>query len=287
MSPRESLGSLLEPWVASLGQRSPNTARSYREAAHRFLAVVGEQATDPGSMQAYLGTLASLAPASRAHHVSAVRSFIRFAQRQGSIPTSPLDLLQRPRVAITSGQRYLVESELRALLAAAAKLSPAAYAAVLLMATTGLRVSEAAAAEWRHLFRDPDGRLGLLVIGKGGKERVVKVSDRLFLALAELHGSQRLDAKDRTPLIPDRERTRYGTRAFGKMVRKAAAGAELDKPVSPHWLRHTAGTLAAKGGADVFTIQEHMGHSRLETSQRYIHMARGLEKGLSDYLPDL
>src|SRR5438477_6158675 len=38
-------------------------------------------------------------------------------------------------------------------------------------------VSELAGAQWRHLFRDPEGRLGLLVVGKGGKERVVKVRD--------------------------------------------------------------------------------------------------------------
>src|SRR6266567_3923779 len=225
MSPKQSPGGLLEPWLASLSQRSRNTARSYRAAALRFLAVVGEQATDPASIQAYLGTLHGLSPASRAHHVSAVRSFVRFAMRQGSIPTSPLDLLQRPRVALTSGQRYLNADDLRSLLVASRKVSRTAYAVILLMASTGLRVSEAASAQWRHLFRDPDGRLGLIVTGKGGKQRVIKIPDRLYAVLAELRGSERLEAKDKTPLIPDRARTAYSTRALWALVKKATAAA--------------------------------------------------------------
>ncbi len=115
---------------------------------------------------------------------------------------------------------------------------------------------------------------------------MVKISDRLFRVVAQLPGSDHLDAKDRTPLIQDRDHTAYSTRALWVMVKKAAEAAGIDKPVSPHWLRHTAGTLAAKGGADVFVIMEQMGHARLETSQRYIHIARGLEHGLSDYIPD-
>jgi integrase/recombinase XerD len=207
--------------------------------------------------------------------------------RQGSIPTSPLELLQRPRVAITSGQRYLNLEELRRLLLAAKRVSPTIHALVLLLAGTGLRVSEAATAQWRHLFQDPDARLGLLVTGKGGKQRVVKISDRVLSVLAQLHGSDRLDARDRTPLIQNRDHTAYSTRALWAMVKRAGAVAGIDKPISPHWLRHTAGTLAAKGGADVFTIQQAMGHSRLETSMIYIHLAKGLEQGLSDYIPDL
>ncbi len=45
-----------------------------------------------------------------------------------------------------------------------------------------------------------------------------------------------------------------------------ARAAGIDKPLSPHWLRHTFGTLTALGGANVFQIQRDMGHAQITTS---------------------
>lgn len=284
-----SLLPLLEPWVQSLASRSKHTARSYHECVGRFLDAVGSEPIEPQTVGRYLADLdqAGLAPASRAHHVSAVRSFLRFAQRQGAVDTGPLDLLVRPRVAITSMNRYLDEAELRRLLAAARTLGPRHAAVCALLALTGLRVAEAADAEWRHLFRDPDGRLGLLVLGKGGKERVVKVPDALLAILAERHGSDRLDARDRSPLLSDARGSRYTANGLWRLVRASVEAAGIDKPASPHWLRHSFATLAARGGASAFTVQASLGHARLETAQRYVHWARGLADQAVDHLPDL
>ena len=148
-------------------------------------------------------------------------------------------------------------------------------------------MTEAASVTWRDLFRDPEGRLGLRVLGKGQKERVVKVRADVFAALVTMHGSDRLDARDTTPLLLDARGTAYSVRGIHKLVGQAADAAGITKPVSPHWLRHTHATLAASGGASVFTIQASLGHSRIETSQRYIHWARGLADSTADSLPAL
>lgn len=284
-----TLSPLLEPWTRSLAGRSKHTARSYEACVSRFLEAVGDEPLGPQSLGRYLADLdaAGLAPASRAHHVSAVRSFLRFAQRQGLIDPGPLDLLVRPRVAITSMNRYLDEGELRRLLAAARELGPRHEAVCALLALTGLRITEAADAEWRHLFRDPDGRLGLLVVGKGGKERVVKVADPLFVILAARHGADHLDARDRSPLLVDARGSAYTSNGLWRLVRAAVDAAGIDKPASPHWLRHSFATLAARGGASAYTVQASLGHARLETAQRYIHWARGLADQAVDHLPDL
>jgi integrase/recombinase XerD len=190
-------------------------------------------------------------------------------------------------VDVTSFGRYLTAEELRALLDAARGLSDRHLAAVAGLALTGLRVSELAGAEWRDLFRDPEDRLGLRVTGKGSKQRVVKVRTDLFEVLARLHGSEDLDSRDRSPLLPDSRGTPYSPRGLHKLVAQAARASGVRKPVSPHWLRHTHATLAAAGGASAFTIQSSLGHSRLETSQRYVHWARGLEETTVDALPAL
>jgi integrase/recombinase XerD len=278
---------LLAPWATGLRMRSSHTARSYGDVVGRFLATVGAAPLDREAIAAYLDSLSELAPASRAHHVSAVRAFLRHAADQGLIEQGPRELLIRPRVTVTSFGRYLTIEELRDLVAAARAHSPSRYAVVMLLAGTGLRVAEAAGATWRDLFRDPEGRLGLRVLGKGSKERVVKIRDDVFAALVAVHGSNRLDARDTSPLLIDRRGTGYSVRGIHKLVAQTAMTAGISKPVSPHWLRHTHATLAASNGASVFTIQQSLGHSRIETSQRYIHWARGLADSTADALPAL
>jgi len=278
-------------FVESLRVRSEHTAKSYAFCIDRFLKAVDKPVAEVTITDAarYLATLDGLSPASKAHHISATRSFLKFLQSQGVIAASTLDVLRRPRVAITSMTRYLTETEAEKLIAASADVSWPCYLSVAALMLTGLRVSELAQAQWRHLFRDPEGRLGLLVVGKGGKERVVKVRGDLFELLCEQRTRMGLaavlDGKDKTPLLANRKGEAYHTRSLHKLVAKAAVKADLKKDVSPHWLRHSFATLAALGGAPAFQLQQDLGHSRLETSQRYVHWAVGLRDSAVDKLP--
>ncbi len=277
-----------EAFIGSLRARSEHTARSYGYCIGRFLQLVGkplEQLT-VADAAGYLASLDGLSPASKAHHISAVRSFLKFLQGQGVIPSTPLDVLRRPRVAITSMTRYLPQEEAERLLAGASKVSWQCYLACAAMLLTGMRVSELAQAQWRHLFHDPEGRLGLLILGKGGKERVVKVRDDLFGVLC-LERRRRmlptdLDGRDTAPLVASSRGRLYHTRTLHKLVARAARKANLKKSVSPHWLRHSFATMAALGGAPAFQLQQDLGHSRLETSQRYVHWAVGLRESAVD-----
>lgn len=286
MTTGSSLHALLGPWTEGLRSRSSHTARSYGACAERFLGHVGAGGPTRASVAEYVASLAGLRAASRAHHISAVRSFVRYARTQGAVPRDPAELLVRPRVAISSMDRYLSDDELRAVLQAAQGLSPRHHAACLLLATTGLRIGEAAHAEWRHLFRDDEGRLGL-VVGTGGRERVVKVPERTFRALVALHGGEILDAGDRSPLLRGARRTAYTPNGLWRLVHASVGASGLRKPASPRWLRHSFATLAARGGAPAGTLQASLGHARPETSQRYVERARGLVDQAADYLPEL
>jgi len=284
---------LFEAWIATLRAQSENTARAYEACVGRFLDSVGKPLGELTVQDAalYVASLSGqgLAKASVAHHVSAVRSFLRYAQSLGVLPVSPLDALKRPKVSITSMNRYLTQGEAQALLEGARDVSESAHLAVALMLGTGMRVAEVAQAEWRHLFRDPQGRLGLLVLGKGNKERVVAVRDDLWgllVAERERRGlGVTLSAKDRTPLVVTNRGTAPNTVTLWRWVKAAADAAGLDKDASPHWLRHTFGTLTAANGASVFAIQASMGHSDISTSQRYVHWATGLAGSAVENLP--
>jgi integrase/recombinase XerD len=283
---------VLSEWCATLRVASRHTARTYEQSVRRFLRASGKplKRLGPRDASRYAPALAEegLSRATIAHHVSAVRSFIRYGQDLGAIRPGVLPLLKRPRVPETHLNRFLRKAEAEDLLAAAADMEASAHLGILLMLTTGVRVAELAQAEWRHLFADEDGNIGLLIYGKGGKERIVAVRPevwgRLCVDRRRRDLPSALSGTDATPLIVSRRGARYTSSGIWKMVRRVARRSGLDKPVSPHWLRHTFGTLAAYGGASPFQIQLDMGHAQLVTSQRYIHVAFALSDGAARYI---
>jgi integrase/recombinase XerD len=95
----------------------------------------------------------------------------------------------------------------------------------------------------------------------------------------------KLDGRDRTPLLAGRANRPYTTTGLRRLVATAAKLAGIGKPVSPHRLRHSFATLAAVGGAPAYQLQADLGHARLETSQGYVHWARGLADSAVDRLP--
>ena len=229
---------VLDAWVAGLNGRSAHTARSYRGAVERFLSAVGKpvrRVTVEDAMS-YTGELgkSGLSRASVAHHISAVRSFLRHCQDMGVVPQTPLDALRRPSVAVTSMNRYLDQDEAQRLVAGARATSPQARTTVAVLLGTGLRVAELAGAEWRHVFRDPQGNLGLMVVGKGGKERVVAIRDDVWQALIDDRVRRGLpievSARDKAPLVARRGGAAPSSMTIWRWVRAAAEKAGIDKP---------------------------------------------------------
>ncbi len=137
----------------------------------------------------------------------------------------------------------------------------------------GLRRSEVA-----HLkVQDIDSQRMLLRVdqGKGGRDREVPLSPTLLLALREYYRWMR----PTTYLFPG---TRDGWRAdkpittkpIWEAVRLAAQRAQIDKPVTPHTLRHSYATHLLEAGADLRTIQLLLGHADLSHTTIYLHLSR-------------
>jgi len=227
-------------------------------------------AQDAAMLRAYLARLAEagLSERTAARRLSALRQFHRFLAREGVRADDPTELLDSPRLP-QSLPKYLSETEVDALLAAAAKRPEAEAArmraALEILYATGLRVSELLGLPRAALA----GHAGLLLIrGKGGKERVVPLSD------AAREAARPLLAGKGAWLFPGRDPSRALTRqGFALGLKQVALDAGLDPArVSPHVLRHSFASHMLARGADLRSLQLLLGHADIATTQIYTHV---------------
>jgi integrase/recombinase XerD len=255
-----------------------NTLAAYRADLSDFsdfAAARGQliQQADAALLRTYMAGLAGqgLAARTQARRLSALRQFYRFMLGDGAREDDPTLLLDAPRLPSVL-PKYLSEQEVDELLGAAAgRAGPVglvARAALEILYATGLRVSELLSLPRRALAGDA---AVLLVRGKGGRERIVPLSDAARDAAAALiagrtdRGSWLFPGRD-----PRRPMTRQG---FALLLKQVALGAGLDPArVSPHVLRHSFASHLLARGADLRSLQLLLGHADIATTQIYTHV---------------
>jgi integrase/recombinase XerD len=186
--------------------------------------------------------------------------------------------------------RYLSEEEVDRLLAAAATRSghdgKRMTALLEILYATGLRVSELVGLPLSALGRD--GRI-LIVRGKGGKERMVPLTEPAMDALAAYLGIRHTVSPlagrrpAQTPwLFPSRSRAGHLTRVrFGQLLKEVAVAAGVEPGrVSPHVLRHSFASHMLAHGADLRSVQQLLGHTDIGTTQIYTHVLEARLKAL-------
>ena len=206
-----------------------------------------------------------------ARRLSALRQFHRFLLREGvraDDPTCLLDTPQLPRAL----PKYLTEQEVDALLEAAGEQAGrpgvVARAALEILYATGMRVSELLSLPRSALAGDA---ALLMIRGKGGKERIVPLSEAAKQAAAALVAET---GKDCRWLFPGRDKRHAMTRqGFFLLLKQVALAAGLDPArVSPHVLRHSFASHLLAHGADLRSLQILLGHADIATTQIYTHV---------------
>jgi integrase/recombinase XerD len=249
--------------------RPPHTQRAYRADVSRFLATAGKplaQVTLP-DLQRFADSLEGLAAASRYRSLSAVKSLLAFGHRLGYLPFDVGRALRLPAVRNRLAERILPEAELHRMLGL--EPDPRNRALLTLLYASGVRVSELCGLCWRDL--QPSGEGGqITVFGKGGISRAIQLPAfvwRLVLGL-RAPGAGAGDAVFRSRKGKARG---LGPVAVLRIVRKAAARAGIDAPVSPHWFRHAHASHALDRGAPIHLVQATLGHASITTTGRYLH----------------
>ncbi len=296
---------VLERYLRALAARdaSPHTIRAYRTAVGAYLDWLADQGIDwtrPArhQLRGYLARLGSGASRSTvAQRLAAIRSFHRWAAREGLTTGDPWGAIATPRLPrrlprvleVDEVDRLLavIDHELEAADAAAPDGTVLATALALrdraiveVAYAAGLRISELAAADLGSL----DLRRGeIRVIGKGRKERIGLLGRPAIAALeAYLDLGRPLLVDRRPPAGPlptavflNHAGGPLGVRGLRYRLDRLCRAAGLPEGVSPHTLRHSFATHLLDGGADLRVVQELLGHENLATTQIYTHVSPG------------
>ncbi|MFQ5488740.1 MAG: site-specific tyrosine recombinase XerD [Gammaproteobacteria bacterium] len=219
---------------------------------------------------------------SSARLLSSMRRFYQYLVRERMRDEDPSARIEAPRLGRPL-PKSLTEAEVDALLAAPdheQRLGLRDRAMLELLYATGLRVSELVALPLARL----NLRQGVvLVTGKGGKERIVPLGEEA------VHWLECWLAQGRPALLKGRPSdalfvtARGGAmtrQAFWHLIKRYARGAGIERPLSPHTLRHAFATHLLNHGADLRALQMLLGHSDLSTTQIYTHVARERLKDL-------
>lgn len=208
-----------------------------------------------------------------ARYMASLRTFYRFLVGDERIAEDPSHLLRGPRKAERLPMYLTVEEVSRLLTAVGAhKDRDIRLKAMLeLMYAAGLRVSELTGLRLDGL----DLNVGCVrVMGKGGKERVVPIGERAKWAIQSyLDRRPQTPASVKTLFVSDRKNT-MSTVHFWRLIRQAALNAGIQKPVTPHTLRHSFASHLVQNGADLRAVQEMLGHSSISTTQIYTHVGQ-------------
>ncbi|BBL78889.1 hypothetical protein RxyAA322_07430 [Rubrobacter xylanophilus] len=225
--------------------------------------------------------LGRYSPATAAKKLTALRRFLTFSYMGGITRVSPEALrffAKSPRVRQDPSYDVLTEEELARMLSAARADNPRDYALLAVMAGCGLREAEVVQLRVGDFREHGEGVL-LRVRGKGDKVRNVPVSPELwslvqrYILSSGRSLSSRVDAGK--PLFPSRvgRDKPLTTRSIQNIVKKYVRAAGINKPISPHSIRHTVGTNMAMNQAPLLVIQQFLGHSDPKTTMRYIRRA--------------
>lgn len=263
---------------------SPRTLEAYQRDVGQFVDFAvrrGRDApdqVDAGDVRAYVLHLSErgLASTSVRRAQSSLRTYFGFLIEEGLLEEDPTEGLRSPKVGRTL-PTVLSPDEMEALLEAPRLDSPAYWrdrTILEVLYATGIRVSELIGLRITDL--ELDTRV-CTVFGKGAKERMVPLGRPACLAveryLREVRpGLDRGRGKGRV-FLSRRGRPLPRTTVW-TLVRSAALAAGIRATVSPHTLRHTFATHLLEGGADLFAVQELLGHEDVTTTQIYTHVDR-------------
>lgn len=222
-------------------------------------------ATDLESFLLWLKEKRNYAPASRARNLYTLRSFFAYAYkkelvaRNVALSVENIKLQQKERV-------YLSETEVQQLVGAIDH--DLIQLVVLVLYLTGLRISECLSLTTDTV--DLDQRVIHVVAGKGNKDRLIPISDKLLTLLQHYMEHERPDT-DSDLFFCTKKTGKLSDVYVNRVLADAVKKLGWKKKVTAHILRHSFASQLVKKDVNLVQIQKLLGHSSLKVTSIYTH----------------
>jgi len=241
-------------------------------------------------LRLYLNSLyrSGLGSRSIARHLTTLRNYHGFLQREGYCLEDPTEHLESPKQWQTI-PHFLNLQQVEALLRAPDVTKPNGSrdrAMIELLYASGLRVSELCTV----LVSALESNLGVLrVTGKGNRQRIVPVGKSALAAIADYLRDGRpalLRGRASQFLFVTGRGGAMTRQCFWQLLGAYGKQAGIFHKLTPHVIRHSFATHLLEGGADLRSVQTMLGHQDISTTQIYTHVLRSrLRSTLDEHHP--
>ena len=256
---------------------SENSLKSYRRDILKFRHflesnnIVKLNTVSEEICSSWIGSLYSMNIGARSiqRHLSSVKGFFKYLQKNHLINQSPFELISGPKTEKKLPESLTPEQINRLLDFKPSSLIEIRDLAIIeLMYSSGLRVSETVNVDIKDFEENKDF---LRVIGKGSKTRLVPLGRFAISAINNWLEERKKITSDDGALFINKAGGRLTTRSVQLRLKKLAVKQGLP-PINPHMLRHSFATHMLESSGDLRSIQELLGHSSLSTTQIYTNL---------------
>ena len=270
---------------------SVHTLRCYRSDLNQLIRFMTEQygcedlrEIEAEWLRSYVVEMMRKSKAPRTIHrkISAYRTYVRFAKRQGAMSADPTDSVSLPKLSKRL-PNVVPEHAMNELFQE--DVFPIDWkgrrdrSVIALMYETGIRLSELIALQMTDLVRDQSE---LRIFGKGNKERRVPLMKETVESIEE-HLNMR-PFKSRFLFISDAGRSLYPSFVYRRVHHYLSLVSSLQKR-SPHVLRHSFATHLLNRGAELTAVKDLLGHASLSSTEVYTHQSLARLKELHQDSP--
>lgn len=214
------------------------------------------------------------------HHKAALKHLFDLLINQKQRKSNPAELLFTPRKK-QSDRNHPISADILINLLRAMKrdswLDERNFMILSMLWALGLRIAELTSLKVSSFEPDhePENCIGLLrVPGKGGKERALFVTDKLYVNLMGYLNHPHSSKQKTSPMFPihNNSNKAISTDRARRMIREVTAAAGLDNYITPHVLRHSFATHMYEANIPVEAIEAMLGHASTDETSIYIHV---------------
>lgn len=202
--------------------------------------------------------------------IVSLRGFFYWLASNNNISSDPMISVEQPKVEKFL-PKVLTIKEIESLLNLCA--TPDECAVIELLYSSGLRVSELVNLKLNNINFDDNY---LICKGKGDKERIIPIGNKAKHALKYYISTTREECIKSTSVMDhlfiNNKGKKLERQDIWRLIKSLSKG--INKPISPHTLRHSFATHLLENGADLRSVQELLGHSSISTTQIYTHVSK-------------